>query len=403
MLILLASIGFARFAYGAILPLMTKDLGLDSFHAGLVATGQNTCYLVFAWVGGRIVRRMGYKKLIAISLAMCGVSTFSSGLAENFASLLIAQSFAGVFSGLATIPSYGLVFSYFNINELGKGIGITNGGAGLGLALTGVIEPLFSGYSIDYGWRLSWFFYGICIITISLIVPILLLRERKESLGSAVTSKQEENQSSSSSSDFRLRDRRVAQICLVYFIFGLVYIIYVTYFPSFVSIQLGYGIGLTGDAWKIVGLLAITSGLALGSISDRIGRLKAVSLEYLLLSISFFMPVAFGSIEGVYISALLFGVFLFGIPTVVISMVGNLVSGKRVAEAVGFITIFFGIGQSLGPAIAGYISNLASSYDLAFLFGSSLALIGLVSSIGGRIRNISEIVKNEPGPSAQLN
>jgi len=56
--------------------------------------------------------------------------------------------------------------------------------------------------------------------------------------------------------------------------------------------------------------------------------------------------------------------------------------GPRLAPAgLGFVTIFFGIGQALGPAVGGYLADTTRSFFIPFLLASAVSLAGMVSSL----------------------
>jgi MFS family permease len=56
--------------------------------------------------------------------------------------------------------------------------------------------------------------------------------------------------------------------------------------------------------------------------------------------------------------------------------------GPRLAPAgLGFITLFFGIGQALGPALGGYLADATQSFRLPFLVAGGISFIGMVLSL----------------------
>ncbi|MCK5099704.1 MAG: MFS transporter, partial [Desulfobacteraceae bacterium] len=56
--------------------------------------------------------------------------------------------------------------------------------------------------------------------------------------------------------------------------------------------------------------------------------------------------------------------------------------GPRLAPAgLGFITLFFGIGQSIGPALGGYLADLSNSFMLPFLVAGGISLVGMIFSL----------------------
>ena len=56
--------------------------------------------------------------------------------------------------------------------------------------------------------------------------------------------------------------------------------------------------------------------------------------------------------------------------------------GPRLAPAgLGFITLFFGIGQALGPALVGYIADISHSFTIPFLTAAIISFAGMVFSL----------------------
>ncbi len=380
MLAVLASVGFGRFSYGVVAPLMAQNLGLNSLEVGLIATGQNTCYLIFGWLGGKIVGKVGFRRLVVVSLIFCGIFTLGTGAASNFVLALLSQSLVGVFSGLATIASYGFSIKLFDSDKLGRGVGVANTGPALGLALTGIIEPFFLRFGPELSWRFSWFAYGGIIVLIALVVCFILPAtgsRRKTSSDGGKIKKIRDGETA----PLLPSDRKVPYLLAsVYFIFGLVYIMYVTYLPTFVVQQLGFGVVTAANIWEGLGFLSMVSSLLLGTLSDRIGRWPALSLAFFSIVMSQIISILIQSVAGIYVSAALFGIFLFGIPTVCIVSAGEL-RPSGAAQAIAFVTMFFGIGQALGPALAGYvITNLGHSYDSVFILSSLLGTSALVLS-----------------------
>ena len=50
-------------------------------------------------------------------------------------------------------------------------------------------------------------------------------------------------------------------------------------------------------------------------------------------------------------------------------------------NSLGFITLIFGIGQSLGPAVAGWIKDSTGSFAWAFILSAVVSLMGAAGSM----------------------
>lgn len=60
---------------------------------------------------------------------------------------------------------------------------------------------------------------------------------------------------------------------------------------------------------------------------------------------------------------------------------GDLVGPRLAPAALGFVTLFFGIGQSIGPALGGYFADVSKSFTLPFLFAGGISLLGMIFSL----------------------
>lgn len=61
--------------------------------------------------------------------------------------------------------------------------------------------------------------------------------------------------------------------------------------------------------------------------------------------------------------------------------VGDSIGGKLAPPGLGLITLFFGIGQSLGPAVAGWLKDLTGTFAWAFILSAAVSLLGAAGSI----------------------
>ena len=70
----------------------------------------------------------------------------------------------------------------------------------------------------------------------------------------------------------------------------------------------------------------------------------------------------------------------WSIPTIMAVTAGDLVGPRLAPAGLGFVTLFFGIGQSIGPALGGYLADVSKSFTLSFLVAGALSLVGMILS-----------------------
>ena len=127
------------------------------------------------------------------------------------------------------------------------------------------------------------------------------------------------------------------------------YIIYMTFFKVFL---LEAGVADESNAmWVLVGALSIFCGVIWGGISDIFGRNYGAALAYLTLAGSYLIFALFNSLGAFYLSAVLFGLCAWSIPTIMAAAAGDQIGPDLASAGVGFVTLFFGIGQVIGPTL----------------------------------------------------
>ncbi len=168
---------------------------------------------------------------------------------------------------------------------------------------------------------------------------------------------------------------------IVYFFYGLSYIIYMVFFAAYLIKEMGYTESWAGGLWATVGGLSIFCGVIWGGISDRIGRSRGAALAYLVLSVSYIIFALMKFEIGFYLSAFLFGLTAWSIPTIMAVTAGDFVGPRLAPAGLGFITLFFGIGQSMGPALGGYLADISNSFTLPFLVAGGISLVGMLFSL----------------------
>jgi predicted MFS family arabinose efflux permease len=168
---------------------------------------------------------------------------------------------------------------------------------------------------------------------------------------------------------------------VVYFFYGLSYIIYMVFFAAYLVEEMGFTQEAAGGVWALVGGLSIFCGVIWGGISDRLGRSKGAALAYLVLGLSYIIYALIKVKLGIYLSAVMFGLTAWSIPTIMAAAAGDFVGPRLAPAGLGFITLFFGIGQALGPALGGYLADITQSFTMPFLTAGGISLVGMIFSL----------------------
>lgn len=383
----LGALGLPRFGYTMILPSMQSSLGLDNSQAGLLATADLIGYLCFALIGGALAARFGIRLVTALGLLFAGVGMILTGLADTFLPVVFSRVITGMGSGTANVAVMGLWGAWF-ARKKGFAAGIAVTGSSIGLVFTGLFVPWILADYGEIAWRTSWLIFGGITILLALGAYAIVRNSPTEikTHTEVIAIRQEKDKQRVVAQGRNLLWQKVFLAApvwclgLVYIAFGFSYIIFTTFFTKFLISSHGYTTVEAGKTFMLMGWFSFLSGVFWGSVSDLIGRKNTLVVLFLTHALAFGLfgigksPVVFT------LSAVLFGLAAWSIPAIMATTCNDLLGSKLAPAAFGFITLFFGIGQALGPVVGGAIADLTGSFSSAFLLASVAALFGATGS-----------------------
>ncbi|MFZ5646745.1 MAG: MFS transporter [Bacillota bacterium] len=386
-LIVAASLGFGRFGYSMILPSMQKGLGLAHDQTGIIASANMFGYVLAALFAGMLATRFGPRAVIALALFWTGLTMAATALAGGLYSLVIMRFLTGIGSAGGNISIMGLAPSWFSRKRRGMACGFLVGGSGLAIAITGWLIPLLNGLYPDNGWRYGWFILGLMILVIGALSALFIRNHPREKgldpMGGADPAPVDSARSGEQILGVKkiFFSKGVPVLTAIYFCFGFSYIIYAMFFVNYLVGERGLSQVVTGSIWSLVGFLSIGSAIIWGTLSDVIGRRQTMVIVFGLQVVGYILPVSTTAVGFLWVSAIIYGLTAWSIPGIVASYCGDLMGPKNAPAALGLVTLFFGIGQVLGPTCAGYIKELSYSFKGAFYLAALLALTGSLLSV----------------------
>jgi MFS family permease len=176
------------------------------------------------------------------------------------------------------------------------------------------------------------------------------------------------------------RSRYAWHLGFVYMAFGFAYMIYFTFFQKRLIGDLGLSSSAAGNLFLMLGIASIACGFLWGAISDRIGRGRAIAINCLLQGISALLFAWWTATPGLVISAVLFGITTVAVPGMVGAGCGDQFGARLASVSLGFVTIFIGIGQVLGPYLAGKMADAFGSLAYSYVLSAGVFFAGAVLS-----------------------
>ncbi len=381
---IVGSLGLARFGYTLLLPDMQASLRLDNTGAGGLATANLIGYLLLALVGGALSTRYGARTVISIGMLLVGGGMVFTGLSGSYWQVLMWRAVTGIGSGASNVPVMGLLSSWFGPHLCGLATGIAVSGTSIALIVTGPVVPRILAAFPENGWRITWYLFGgFSLLLAGLGAVFLRNRPQERRLGRLGEMQESENIRIDKTLAYEKLQWRLVYLSpgvwhlgALYFAFGFSYIIYATFFFRYLVGEVGFSSIAAGNLYMVMGWFSMVCGLIWGTLSDHIGRRTALILVFEIQAAAFGLFALWPKPAGLFISAVFFGLTAWSIPAIMAATCGDVVGHRLAPAALGFVTLFMGIGQATGPSIAGIIADKTGSFTSAFLLASALAFIG---------------------------
>lgn len=392
MLSVFVSLGVGRFALGMLLPSMGEALNLSYMQMGWISSANFVGYLVGAiWVR-QLLPMFGERRLITMALLTIVVTMVGVSLANGFYPLVILYTGTGLGSGVAFVCAVTLVPHWFATSYRGRASGSISVGAGLAVILAGWAVPMVNTGMGDIGWRLGW--GGLAAVCLPLaLFCLVMVRNRPSDMGlqpfgadpDAYGAGQDSNRPvQRAAARFRgaaLR-RLILRLGVVYFLFGATYVVYITFIVTTLVHEHGMAEDKAGFFWIWVGFFSLFCGPVLGALSDRLGRRTGIITAFILQGCAYTLISYSGDSEAmIYASVFLFGLSAFGLPVIITASVADYLTPERAVGAIGMLTVIFGIGQLLGPILAGIMAEHSGTFTPAYLAATSLVALAIAVTL----------------------
>lgn len=398
-----------RTAFSLFFPPILAEFGWDR---GVTAGAFSFGFFASAFISplvGRLMDRAGPRAVIELGVVMMGAGLLLAPLTHEPWHLYATIGLL-VGAGSNCLGYYGqsLFLPNWFIRRRGLAIGIAFGGVGIGSV---TLLPWVQHAIEQAGWRAACTAMGILVLTV--LAPInLLLRKRPEDIGlrpdggSAPTAQSKPVSSVVdplwTTTEWTLaRALRTARFSWV--AFGYAGGLFVWYAVQVHQTKYLLDIGFSPNAgvWALglVSLLGIPGQIALGHISDRIGREAIWAIACLGFAICFAALIALKYVPQlwlIYVMVFAQGALGYGLTSVMGPIVLEIFQGPNYGAIFGMIAFSAMMGGAAGPWVTGMLHDATGTYTAAFAIGIAVsassafaiwrASPGKVRAVAGRSR-----------------
>jgi predicted MFS family arabinose efflux permease len=367
-------LGLSRFAYALVLTDMRSSLGWSYSQAGLMNTLNAAGYLMSALLTARAARRFG-----EFRTALAGVLITATGIALTAASsafglIALARLLAG-FGGAFAFVAGGVLAAAIAQREPHRSaflLSLFYIGPGIGVILSGALVPPVLAASGPGSWRLVWLLLAVLAGAGTLI--FMMARKAAAPAGGAKLGE-------------TVALRPIAALLACYCGFGAGYIGYMTFMIAYLR-DTGSGPSQQALFWMVLGLAAIASPWLWSGLLARAKGGFALFVLNGAAMVGAVIPLISTSLPALLISAIVFGCSFLAVVAGITAFVRGNLPRPQWTAAIGWATVAFGIGQTLGPFATGFLTDLTGS--LAAALWASAALLALAAMLAALQRDLAQ-------------
>jgi len=373
--------GIYRDGIAALFPFFQSNFGLTRAQLGLYISSIFFVAFIVSIFSGRLVDLKGSKWGITSGMLLVSILLILHSVANNFITLLILASFAGVGISINSPASNKGITELFPKKWWGTAMGIWSSAFPIGALIAAISLPLLG---ILFGWRKAIIVPGIlsllCVSLVGYFYPI---------------KKSEENYNDSNKYNINfwkafgrlINNNDLLAISIYGFFLGSTAGAIATHFTIFLYLDYGLSEKLAGFGFAFVHLGSIIGRPIWGLFCDKFLKSDKrkcflfISILFLLLAVIFslFLKSLNPSLILIFLLSFLIGYSGRGWHGLFFSSIPEMVEKDHIGVATGFSVLFIRMGILLSPPIFGYIADTRNSYDLSWLF---LGLLFFLASVG---------------------
>jgi predicted MFS family arabinose efflux permease len=363
--------GFARFAYGLLLPAMKSEMGWTYAQAGWLNTANALGYIGGALLTMLLIRRVPPTRLFAFGVVTTTLALLATGLNPALGWQTGWRIAAGVLGAMSFSTAGTLAAGLFQGDTRRNALAIAilfGTGGGLGIVLAGAVLPLMLQARGAASWPLGWVLIGgasLCCVPLSLWAALQL---RTPAQGSQATD------------HTPLPLRRMLPEMAGYAGFGLGYIVYLTFLSAWMTEQRASA-GFIALVWVVLGTSICLSPFVWRRVLARHASGLPLAMILTCIAIGSALPVVLPNGPVLLVSAVVFGLSVFMAPGAVTNFARQNLPPAAWGRAISLFTLVFAVAQTAGPYGAGLVGDLSGNIGVSLLAAAALLLVGAVLAL----------------------
>ena len=375
--IVFVTIGFAGAVwhmFGIFVKPLEAEFDITRTSVSLVVTLSQAVYFCMMMVVGKLLRHFGPKALIVTGMGLLGIGLLCSGSVQSIGQMYLAYGIVLALGySMATINVSSIAVTQWFSRNRGLALGVALAGFNAGQF---IIIPFTQYWVLHSSWRSA--FYVVGVVTLLLPLPLAFIFLRNGTLRSEGSEVQaSEFDKTEIPIRHSLKSRSFWFLAISFFACGFSDFVLAAHLPPF-GVDVGISPFLSGSAHGIISGISVVGVIALGALSDRVGRRYPLTCIYIIRALCFLFLPLIGSYMGFWIFIVIYGFFYFATTPMTSAATSDIFPQNQMGTLYGFIVAAHGLGALSGPLVAGMIFDALGNYTPAFLLTGLLLFLGAV-------------------------
>ena len=376
-----------RVAISTAAPNVRSEMGLDAVQMGWVFSAFTWAYAIFEIPSGWMGDVMGPRKVLTRIVLWWSAFTAATGLAWNFASLVVARLLFGI-GEAGAFPNTSRSFArWFPVAEKGNAHGWVFMGTRMGGAIT---PPLVVALMTAFGWRRTFFMFGV----LGVIWAWFWWRWFRDEPAQHPDVNATELAMIESGREAHLEAGRFDWAALLspnlllvygmYFTMGYTLYFNLTWLPTYLKDVRGFTLQQAGWLSAVVlftgGVMTYVGGKLTDHLVKRYGLKIGRSMAVVTLPIAGMLLIGAALTDNSMAAAILLAATL-GVADLSVSSCWSIchdIGGKNAGIVTGAMNTWGNIGGALSPLVVGYAVGWWNSWIVPFYITAGIYLFGAI-------------------------
>jgi sugar phosphate permease len=345
---------------------------------GIISSSYFIAYTVMTFVWGVLADKIGPRKCMLSGLVIIAVGLASMGFMTSPITGALFYLISGAGAAAISVPVVPLLSRWFSQKRRGRAIGTAVTGYGVTLAVLGLVVPMMLD---NYPWRWTWWIVAACVLVIAAISWFLLVNTPEEKGLSPVGAAEKVHTAPGGKPVPSLEQITAPRVTFmdiikrgtvwnmagIYFTHAIGYSVFLTFAVAYLE-EIGWEARAAAGALAAWGAIGIPAPVIIGFFADYIAKKYLIIFTLLSQGLGLLIFLSSGTVGG-YVGATIIGIGAVCIPLLLKTAMADYYEPTIIGTTFGLITLCFGLGSTVGPAIGGSIADATGSLRTALLVG----------------------------------